>query len=58
MTKTQISGIAPFFIEKNVPAAVRFYRDHPGFDIRFQGPSDDDIFKERTFQKPEPSNPI
>ena len=44
MTKTEISGIAPFFIVKNVPAALKFYRDRLGFDIVFQGPSEDDIF--------------
>ncbi len=44
MTKTEISGIAPFFIVKNVPAALSFYRDQLGFDITFQGPGEDDIF--------------
>ena len=44
MTETEISGIAPFFIVKNVPAALSFYRDCLGFDIMFQGPSEDDIF--------------
>ncbi len=44
MTKTEISGIAPFFIVKNVPAALKFYHECLGFDITFQGPSDDDIF--------------
>ena len=44
MSKAEISGIAPFFIVKNVPAALSFYRDRLGFDIVFQGPSDDDIF--------------
>jgi catechol 2,3-dioxygenase-like lactoylglutathione lyase family enzyme len=44
MTKAEISGIAPFFIVKNVPAALTFYRDQLGFDITFQGPSEDDIF--------------
>lgn len=44
MTKAEISGIAPFFIVKNVPAALAFYRDSFGFEITFQGPSDDDIF--------------
>ena len=44
MAKTEISGIAPFFIVKNVPAALQFYRDRLGFDITFQGPSEDDIF--------------
>jgi catechol 2,3-dioxygenase-like lactoylglutathione lyase family enzyme len=44
MTKAEISGIAPFFIVRNVPAALSFYRDRLGFDITFQGPEDDDIF--------------
>src|SRR6476619_3214960 len=44
MVKTEITGIAPFFIVKNVPAALSFYRDRLGFDITFQGPSEDDIF--------------
>src|SRR5215831_6098850 len=44
MTKAEITGIAPFFIVKNVPAALSFYRDSLGFDITFQGPSEDDIF--------------
>jgi catechol 2,3-dioxygenase-like lactoylglutathione lyase family enzyme len=44
MTKSDISGIAPFFIVKNVPAALSFYRDRLGFDITFQGPDPDDIF--------------
>ena len=44
MTRAEISGIAPFFIVRNVPEALSFYRDRLGFDITFQGPSDDDIF--------------
>lgn len=44
MTKTEITGIAPFFIVKDVPAALSFYRDSLGFDITFQGPTEDDIF--------------
>ena len=44
MTKPEISGIAPFFIVNSVPVALAFYRDRLGFDITFQGPSDDDIF--------------
>ena len=44
MTTPEISGIAPFFIVRNVPAALAFYRDRLGFDITFQGPSPDDIF--------------
>jgi len=42
--KPAITGIAPFFIVKNVPAALSFYRDRLGFDITFQGPEPDDIF--------------
>jgi catechol 2,3-dioxygenase-like lactoylglutathione lyase family enzyme len=38
MLKAEISGIAPFFIVKNVPAALSFYRDRLGFDIKFRGP--------------------
>ena len=44
MIKPDISSIAPFFIVKNVPAALAFYRDRLGFDITFQGPDPDDIF--------------
>src|ERR1700759_2511433 len=44
MTKPDITGIAPFFIVRSVPAALSFYRDRLGFDIPFQGPEPDDIF--------------
>jgi Glyoxalase/Bleomycin resistance protein/Dioxygenase superfamily. len=44
MKKPSITGIAPFFIVKDVPAALRFYCDMLGFDITFQGPAEDDIF--------------
>jgi catechol 2,3-dioxygenase-like lactoylglutathione lyase family enzyme len=44
MTQPGISSIAPFFIVKNVPATLEFYRDRLGFDITFQGPEPDDIF--------------
>ena len=44
MTKPEIKGIAPFFIVKNVPAALAFYRDRLGFEVTFQGPEPDDIF--------------
>src|SRR4026209_2144411 len=44
MTQAEISGIAPFFIVKDVPAALAFYRDRLGFDITYQGPEPDDIF--------------
>ena len=44
MTKPDVAGIAPFFIVKDVPATLSFYRDRLGFDITFQGPDPDDIF--------------
>jgi uncharacterized glyoxalase superfamily protein PhnB len=44
MSKTEITGIAPFFIVRNVPAALKFYQDKFDFEITFQGPSDNDIF--------------
>ena len=44
MTKPEISGIAPFFIVKHVPASLSFYRDRLGFEITFQGPADDIFF--------------
>ena len=44
MAKPEISGIAPFFIVNNVPAALSFYRDRLGFDITFQGPAEDIFF--------------
>ena len=44
MTKPEIAGIAPFFIVRNVSAALAFYRDRLGFDITFEGPEPEDIF--------------
>ena len=44
MNNTAITGIAPFFIVKSVPAALAFYQDQLGFNITFRGPSDDNIF--------------
>lgn len=41
---TRIAGIAPFFIVRNVPATLAFYRDRLGFDVTFEGPEPDDIF--------------
>jgi len=34
----------PFFIVGNVSTLLAFYRDWLGFDIEYQGPSDEDIF--------------
>jgi catechol 2,3-dioxygenase-like lactoylglutathione lyase family enzyme len=44
MTQPQITAIAPFFIVRDVPAALAFYRDRLGFEIVFQGPEPNDIF--------------
>ena len=44
MTNQAIHCIAPCFIVRNVPAALAFYRDFLGFEITYQGPSEDDIF--------------
>jgi catechol 2,3-dioxygenase-like lactoylglutathione lyase family enzyme len=44
MSAAEISGIAPFFIVKNVPQTLAFYRDRLGFDITFEGPEPNDIF--------------
>ena len=43
-TKPEISGIAPFFIVRDLDAALSFYRDGLGFDIMFRGPADDPFF--------------
>jgi len=44
MNRAEISGISPFFIVQDAVAALAFYRDRLGFDISFQGPSDDIFF--------------
>lgn len=44
MTRSDITAIAPFFIVRNVPAALAFYRDRLGFDVTFEGPEPGDIF--------------
>lgn len=44
MTPAAITGIAPFFIVRDVPAALAFYRDKLGFEITFQGPPGDIFF--------------
>ena len=44
MPEPEIAGISPFFIVRDVPAALAFYRDRLGFQVTFQGPEPDDIF--------------
>ena len=40
-TKARLTSIWPFFIVRDVMAAIAFYRDRLGFDIAFLGPDDD-----------------
>lgn len=44
MTRAGISAIAPFFIVRDVPTSLAFYRDKLGFEITFEGPEPNDIF--------------
>ena len=44
MTTPEISSIMPFFIVRSTRAALAFYRDRLGFDISFQGPSEENVF--------------
>ena len=44
MSQTEIGGVSPLFIVRNVPATLAFYRDRLGFEITFQGPEPNDIF--------------
>jgi catechol 2,3-dioxygenase-like lactoylglutathione lyase family enzyme len=44
MTRPTISGISPFFIVADVPAALSFYRDMLGFEVTFRGPTPEDEF--------------
>jgi catechol 2,3-dioxygenase-like lactoylglutathione lyase family enzyme len=44
MTQPQILGISPFFIVRNVPAALSFYRERLGFEVTFQNTGDDVFF--------------
>lgn len=39
-----IGAIAPLFIVRNVPAAIRFYTQQLGFTCTFEGPEPNDIF--------------
>ena len=44
MTKVEIGGISPFFIVKNAPESLSFYRDQLGFEITFQEPAENPFF--------------
>ncbi|MGZ3376967.1 MAG: VOC family protein [Phenylobacterium sp.] len=44
MTRAETTGISPFFIVRDAPASVAFYRDRLGFEVTFQPPEPDDFF--------------
>lgn len=44
MTRTHITSISPFFIVRNIPAALAFYCDNLGFNILHLEPEDDPFF--------------
>ena len=44
MEQAEILAISPFFIVRDVPSALAFYRDRLGFEVTFQGPEPNDIF--------------
>ena len=44
MTRPRISNISPFFIVKDVAAALSFYRDRLDFEVTFQEPAHDPFF--------------
>ena len=41
---SNLTSISPFFIVANLEAAVSFYVDKLGFEVRFIGPEDDPFF--------------
>ena len=42
--QTTIGGITPFFIVRDLSAALAFYRDKLGFEVTFTTPADDPFF--------------
>lgn len=40
----EITSVSPFFIVRDVPAALAFYRDRLGFEITFQEPAQEPFF--------------
>ncbi len=43
-TRARLGSVAPFFIVRDVRAAIAFYRDRLGFDVAYVGPGDDDPY--------------
>jgi catechol 2,3-dioxygenase-like lactoylglutathione lyase family enzyme len=44
MTRPEVAGVTPFFIVRDVTAALAFYRDRLGFEVTFQEPADAPFF--------------
>jgi len=44
MARAETGAMSPFFIVRDAPASVAFYRDRLGFDLTFQAPPPDDFF--------------
>jgi catechol 2,3-dioxygenase-like lactoylglutathione lyase family enzyme len=44
MTDTEIEGISPFFVVRDVTRSIGFYRDRLGFAVAFQDPAQDPFF--------------
>lgn len=44
MTRPSISSISPFFIVKDITAALSFYRDMLDFEVTSEEPADDPFF--------------
>jgi catechol 2,3-dioxygenase-like lactoylglutathione lyase family enzyme len=44
VTRPIVSSISPFFIVRDVTAALSFYRDKLGFDVTYQEPDGDPFF--------------
>lgn len=44
MTRADVAGVAPFFIVRDLQAALSFYRDRLGFEVVFEGPAGDPFF--------------
>lgn len=42
--KATLTSIAPYFIVRDVPSAVAFYRDHLGFEVQYIAPESDPFF--------------
>lgn len=44
MARSEIGGVSPFFIVRDLPSSLAFYRDRLGFEVTFQEPADEPFF--------------